>query len=852
MHRFKLKFLLLFYWSALTFTSQAYAQLNCADSFSKDEVQRYEELVRQNLTNEKSLRKANARYRVAVRATVFHESSSQNKTFSTEDVKSLIQHANTYLSNIDVELYLQNNNVNHVADKDYYQFLTTQETQLRNQYDVNNALNLYFFRTISTEDGVFLNGSAVLPNLSNNSNRIFLSYLDRNEEDFKTLKNKVFPHELGHYFGLLHTFRDSNNPEIEKRELVIRDIGSGANCNSAGDHLCDTPSDPFERLTTISSYNCNEQLPSDLVDAYGYTYTPPTDNIMSYHVRCGNVFSVGQYQRMQQSFSIRFSPNAAYNLLGNQANYLLMNPLPKTTYCEGEEISLSFSTFGDFARQDNFVLEMSDSNGENFSEVSNAIYSTGNKVRFRLPNMMKPSSNYQLRVVSQLPYLISTVSESFTVHTKGTLRLSLSEDIVRPNSTSNLYLDFTGSGPWEVVFDNGIVLSGINNRRHQIRLKPLTSNIYSVASATGLCGNVVIENDVLLTIAEPSIKVDDSFTRNTCQDIFFQIPVTGLKNDVSNANYLVKFSNADTTFNTASNVSSGSIFVLAPSYFRNKLNVYDLVIEGSSPEDYSLPISVEVKPRPAAPEADTEVSYCFNTQAVPLKATGSKIKWYFGQADFSSLDELIPRTTQTGVFYYYVSQTNEFGCESNRKEVQVNIKEPATAAISGNNTIKFGDKAELAIKLNGDSPWNFELSDGQKFESNESEIFPEVQPSETKTYTIRKAENPCGEVFLTGSARIVVLQPLASSEEWVDEVKVYPNPVVNLFNLRISDPKFTNKPFDLSLIDMLGREIVRFKNQRTKTNGLISLKLPDIASGIYILNLKVDEYSVSKRVVVQK
>lgn len=849
MQSFKHIFLAFFCLLTLIFSSCAYAQLNCANSFSENQVKNFNQLLIESLTKEKYLRKTDVRYRVAVKATVFYESSTVEKKFSTADVKLLIQHANTYLSNIDVELYLQNETVDHVSDKNYSRFLVTQETQLRAKYDVTNALNLYFFSTISTEDDVFLNGSAVLPNLSNNSNRIFLSYLDRNEEDFETLKNKVFLHELGHYFGLLHTFRDSNNPDINKRELVMRDLGSGANCDKTGDYLCDTPSDPFERLTTISSYNCDDKTPPDLVDAYGYSYAPFVDNIMSYHVRCGNVFTTGQYQRMKQNFSIRFSPNAAYNLLGNQANYLIMNQLSKTTYCEGEEVLVSYSTYGYFANQNNFALEMSDSNGENFSEVKDASYSTVNEIRFRLPSTMNSSSNYQLRVVSQLPFLISTVSERFTVHTKGTLKLSLSENIIRPNTTSNLFLDFTGSGPWEAVFENGIILSVINNRRYQIRLKPTTTNSYNILSAVGLCGSVAVENGVTLTIAEPSLKVGTSFTGESCQQSSFQIPVSGLKQDV---NYTVKLSNADTTFTTASNVSPGVISVLAPAYFSNKSNIYGLVIEGSSVEDYSLSVSVEVNPKPLGPQSNGEVFYCFNTGATPLKASGSNIKWYFRQTDLIPVRQLMPKTTQTGVFYFYVTQTNEFGCESTRKEIQVKIKEPAIAAISGNNTIRFGDRAALAIKLSGDAPWNFELSDGQKFETTKPEVFPEVQPSKTKIYTIRKAVNACGEVFLTGSAKIVVLQPLANSEEWAEEIKVFPNPAVDLLQIQLADTKFVSKPFDLSLTDMLGRRLIHYKNQRIGVNKPLAIEVVNAPAGVYVLKLQTGEYIVSKRIVIQK
>lgn len=833
-------------------TLNVYAQISCINEFSSTEISDFNQLLYANPRVDKSFRRIDFKYRVAVKATVFHEGNGKSQKIATSDVKLLIQHANEYLNTIDVELYLQNEVVNHVDEIKYFNFLTSQEAELRAEFDVANAINVYLFHTISTEDDVFLNGSAALPNLSNNSNRIFLSYLDRNQEDFRTLKEKVFPHELGHYFGLLHTFQDSNNSDISKRELVSRDLGSGANCDKTGDFLCDTPSDPFERLVNISSFSCNDKLPDGLVDAFGATYSPPVDNIMSYHVRCGNEFTSGQYQRMQQAFSIRFSPNASYNLLGNQANHLIVNQLRKDSYCEGEEVVVNFSAVGDFARQNNFVLEMSDSKGENFSEINNAIFTSSNSVRFRLPSSLIPSSNYQVRIVSKLPYLVSTVSENFTVHTKGTLKLSLSQNIIRPNTTATLFLDFTGSGPWEVTFENGIVLAGITNRRHQIRLRPEVTNSYTISSAVGLCGSVPVENAVTLAIAEPTIKVGASFTGKSCESSFIQIPVSGLRQGVGTSSYLVKLSNADTTFNVVSNASSNAIFVLSPKFFTAKSNLYDLIIEGTSIEEYSRAVKVEVSPKPAIPESNKNVSFCFNTAATPLKATGTNIKWYTGQTDFTSTSQLIPRTTQTGVFYYYVSQTNSFGCESDRNEIKVQIREPAFAAISGNKTIKFGDRTALAVRISGDAPWNFELSDGQVFTTPEPEIFPEVQPSATQVYTLVRAANACGEVFLTGSAKIVVLQPLANISELVEEVKVFPNPVIDVLQFSVSDAKLTNKPLEISLVNLLGREVTHFKKERTSSGEQISIPLNNLPIGVYILKLSNEDHTFSKRIIIQK
>ena len=52
----------------------------------------------------------------------------------------------------------------------------------------------------------------------------------------------MYPHEMGHFFGLLHTHGYSNT--VKTDEFV-----DGSNCNEAGDYFCDTPADP--RLSPV-------------------------------------------------------------------------------------------------------------------------------------------------------------------------------------------------------------------------------------------------------------------------------------------------------------------------------------------------------------------------------------------------------------------------------------------------------------------------------------------------------------------------------------------------------------------------------------------------------------------------
>jgi hypothetical protein len=99
----------------------------------------------------------------------------------------------------------------------------------------------------------------------------------------------TFPHEIGHYFNLLHTHEPFYGAECP----------DGSNCGSAGDLVCDTPADPelgSGNVNTSCVYTgntlvfCNGQLRS---------YNPDPENIMSYSRKeCRTVFSAGQRSRM--------------------------------------------------------------------------------------------------------------------------------------------------------------------------------------------------------------------------------------------------------------------------------------------------------------------------------------------------------------------------------------------------------------------------------------------------------------------------------------------------------------------------------------------------------------------------
>lgn len=99
-------------------------------------------------------------------------------------------------------------------------------------------------------------------------------------------------HELGHFFGLAHTFEGSGEENVD-----------GSNCTTAGDRICDTPADPYPQFDKLELWiNKRCEFINEKKDANGAFYIPHVANIMSYYGCPCQEFTRGQYLRMVETY----------------------------------------------------------------------------------------------------------------------------------------------------------------------------------------------------------------------------------------------------------------------------------------------------------------------------------------------------------------------------------------------------------------------------------------------------------------------------------------------------------------------------------------------------------------------
>ena len=220
-----------------------------------------------------------SRYRNTRTIGVIFYVTSDNMTWnlaavSRADIEAAMGRLNSHWSGLNIKFQICDTKLIEQTyhRTDFKESESATEIEMGRRYHVSNLINVFIVQTSRTSWANF-------PVVGNND------WILMNAAQF--LNQSSFSHEMGHYFGLLHTHDSAFGHESM----------SGANCAVSGDLVCDTPADPgLEALVD----------PTTCQPVKNLGFKPLTDNLMCYAPpSCRSKLSTGQ-RRQIMYFATRF------------------------------------------------------------------------------------------------------------------------------------------------------------------------------------------------------------------------------------------------------------------------------------------------------------------------------------------------------------------------------------------------------------------------------------------------------------------------------------------------------------------------------------------------------------------
>ncbi|MEL7122921.1 MAG: zinc-dependent metalloprotease [Bacteroidota bacterium] len=286
------------------------------------------ELKKHILPNQASRRSANETVYIPV---TFHLVANNNGTgrISEKLVLEQLCSMNTDFAEIGFQFYLKDSEFNYVNNSAVYSDPRSASNGIMNLLRDNSSLNIWIVDN---------------PDNGTNSAGVTLAYMDYPRDwivankDFVNGSDMIMSHELGHFFGLLHTFNgwdsDPYDPSIHGTPAPVNsprgtqtEKMDGSNGNSAGDFLSDTKPDyNFGLGDNDCDYN------GGALDPDGTLVDPDELLYMGYFLTCDREnykFSPEQNDIMLASYN---SSNRRY--LRNQIapTTQIINTLPQLTF----------------------------------------------------------------------------------------------------------------------------------------------------------------------------------------------------------------------------------------------------------------------------------------------------------------------------------------------------------------------------------------------------------------------------------------------------------------------------------------------------------------------------------------
>ncbi len=367
-----------------------------------------------------------------------------------------------------------------------------------------------------------------------------------------------------------------------------------------------------------------------------------------------------------------------------------------------------------------------------------------------------------------------------TVKPLPTATVSGSAEICAGASTT-IQAALAGTGPWTVVWSDGATQSNVASSPASRTVSPAATTSYAVTSVSDAnCAGGAGSGGALVTV-DPRPTAAASGSAAICPGGSAPLsgsggvsclwaPSTGLSNASSCSPTATP--SATTVYTLTVTSAAGCVSTNAPS------------------------VTVTVNATPPAPTASNDGPVCAG-QALQLSASGPPGAAYgwTGPNGFTSnaQNPAIPSPTEAASGVYSVTVTLD-GCESAATTTTALVRPLPAAAVSGSATICAGASTELTAVLAGTGPWTLLWSDGALQNAPASPAVREVNPDSTTVYTVTSVTDAHCASIGTGSAEIVVRDPVAAPA-----ITAPPWAAIGATGLAASAPAHAGSSYDWTL-----------------------------------------------------
>jgi hypothetical protein len=274
---------------------------------------------------------------------------------------------------------------------------------------------------------------------------------------------KTLPHEVGHAFGLYHTYEGS---------LDRNSCPQNLDCTSDGDHVCDTDPETYNQLSGVFDFTCR----TGTNPCTSTNYSANTEHNYMNYTNCYNLFTAGQKARMLAFAASVYRRSLATSLASSSESSFTSYSSPITPSCTPTTSSAGLSSgfagilgidlnnrsvASSLANYDNGYVDGTTSclnliqltKGNSYTFTATVLGNSDEQVRawidFNNDGVFNNSTE-QILFAPQVPGTSPTASATFTVPSAVTvntvLRLRVIDDL------STLYAPLISSGCTNPVY----------------------------------------------------------------------------------------------------------------------------------------------------------------------------------------------------------------------------------------------------------------------------------------------------------------------------------------------------------------------------------------------------------------